>query len=242
MNNMSDKKRIIFLFLLIMVLSLLTGCGRTLSKTTTYYSLVVSPSDSYIRLESDGDFVDSLGLKGKYEIKGDKISFDEEVGANYNGYIEDKYLYYYAYDANDAKIPEEGNFDAEITDGQRTSFVFSADGSVTEHIYQEALYDITLKGSYERKGKLITCTYDSSTEDKIVRTYYVRDGVLYDLYTSDESHFSAEEIEKMEKLDQSADDGEASVLAVVIIVAILMIVFALIIFVAYKAKQGREEK
>lgn len=238
---MNRKKSIIFLMILAAVLILFSGCSRKLKKTTTFYSLDFSHSLNYIRLGSDGNYTDSIGLSGTYEIDGDKIIFSEETGSTYNGYMTDSYLYYFAYDGSDQKIPEGNSFDVQAYDGKRTTIYFSADGSVKEHIYQQGIYDFEINGKYSRDGNLITCTYGSQgTEFDII--YYVRDGVLYEAYTSDESRFPAEDIEKMEQLDEAAEEGEASILAVVLIVVILMLIIGLIVFVMIRTKKNREEK
>ena len=143
------------------VLVLFSGCSRKLKKTTTFYSLDFSHSLNYIRLGSDGNYTDSIGLSGTYEIDGDKIVFSEETGSTYNGYMTDSYLYYFAYDGNDQKIPEGNSFDVQAYDGKRTTIYFSADGSVKEHIYQQGIYDFEINGKYSRDGNLITCTYGS---------------------------------------------------------------------------------
>ena len=113
------KKRISLLIVTFCML-FMVGCGNRVEETTMYYSMVTSPSEYYIRLEDDGDFVNNAGLGGTYTLKDGKVSFTDSVGGTTYGYlVGDKYLFYMSYDGNDNVIPDSDKFDVVVYDNNR---------------------------------------------------------------------------------------------------------------------------
>lgn len=219
----------------------LVSCGDRLSKTTMFYSMIVNPSEYYIRLENDNEFVNSIGLNGYYSISGEQVTFTDAIGGKSVGYlIDDEHLLYIAYDGNDTKIPDESTFDASVFDGTRTTISFKSDGTMEKYIYQENIYNFQVLGTYERDGQFIHCTFTSRDGIETVQTYGVREGVLYEVFCSDTSEFTEAEIASISALKFKTDE-EISTLAVVIIVVMLILIFAVIFLLIFKLQKIRDK-
>lgn len=219
----------------------LVGCGDRLSETTMFYSMIVNPSEYYIRLENDNEFVNSMGLSGYYSISGDQVTFTDTIGSQSVGYlIDDKHLLYTAYDGNDTKIPEGDTFDASVFDGMRTTITFNSDGTMEKYIYQENIYNFQVLGTYERNGQFIRCTFGSRDGAESVQTYGIRDGILYEAFSSDTSEFDEVQAASISELRFKTEE-EISTLAVVIIVVILILIFAVIFFLIFKLQKIRDK-
>lgn len=219
---------------------LLAGCGNRISETTMFYSMVTSPSEYYIRLEKDGDFVNNAGLNGTYEINGDEVTFHDVVGGETTGYlVDDKYLFYFAYDGNDNTIPDSDTFSTAVYDGIRTTITFNDDGTMDKYIYQENIYNYQLLGTYERQGNLITCTFVSKNGDKSTQTYGIYNGTLYEVLSSDTEDFTETQIASISQLKLTQEE-EVSVLAVVMIVIALLAIFVIIFYLMYALKKTKK--
>ncbi len=232
------KKKISFILITLCAVTVfLTGCGTRLSETTVFYSMVVSPSDYYIRLESDNDFYYSGGLSGTYAVKNKKVTFTESSGGTSTGYLLDgEHLLYTAYDGDDSKVPDGSRFDVKVYDGMRTTITFTSDGTVEKYIYQENIYDFKLSGTYERDGALIHCTFPSKSGQATEQTYGVYDGVLYEVFCSDVSEFGEQQAASISQLDFIPED-EISLVAVVMIVVMLLIIFLTVFLLIYKLQK-----
>ncbi len=235
-------KKIFRILLLAFCMLALTGCNGKISETTMFYSMITAPSEYYIRLEKDGDFVNNAGLNGTYEIKGDKVTFHDEVGSESTGYlIDNTYLLYIAYDGNDNKIPDGDTFDVSVFDGTRTTLTFNADGTMDKYIYWENLYNYQLLGTYERDGDFIKCTIVSKSGAKTVQTYAVHDGVLYEVLSADKNDFSDAAVASISQLKLPVEE-EVSVLAVVMIVLMLIVIIGTVVFLIYKLNNNNGSK
>ena len=231
-------KKYLRIFLLALCMLVLTGCNGKISKTTMFYSMITSPSEYYIRLEEDGDFVNNAGLNGTYEIKGDKVIFYDEIGSESVGYlIDDTYLFYIAYDGNDNKIPDSDTFDVSIFDGTRTTLTFNADGTMDKYIYWENLYNYQLLGTYERDGNFIRCTFVSTSGAKTVQTYGVYNGVLYEVMSADVNDFNDAAVASISQL-KLPEEEETSILAVVMIVLMLIVIIGTVVLLIYKLNKN----
>lgn len=232
-------KKNIGILTVILCMLLLAGCGSKISETTMFYSMVTSPSDYYIRLEEDGSFVNNAGLNGTYKIDGDKVTFHDVVGGDTIGYlVDDKYLFYFAYDGNENTIPDGDTFDAAVYDGSRTTLTFNEDGTMEMYIYQENIYNFQLLGTYERQGNLITCTFPSKSGGISTNTYGVYQGILYEVFSSDMEDFTEAQVASISQLG-IAPAEEISVLAVVMIVAALLAIFVIIFYLLYALRKTK---
>ncbi len=247
------KKNIGFIILAMISIMILAGCeNKKLDETAIYYSTMSSPSEFYIRLEADGDFIYGAGLSGKYVLDGKKITFNESNGGVTEGYLTDdgKYVLYNAFDGYDEKIPEDERFDITCFDGARTSLIFKEDGKMEKYIYAENYMDYHFGGTYERKGDLIICTYNSSEGTPYVQIYGVYDGVLYEAFSSLREDFSEKDLASIDQLGFEDNGEPVNILAVVMICIVLIIIFAIIMFFLFalgrnnkkKASKGRKNK
>ena len=228
------KKKISYMLICMMVVILLTGCGNSLDKTTVFFSMIVSPDSNYIRLEKDGDFYVSTGLKGKYEVKDNTVTLNDEQGSSSTGYLikDGQYFIYESYSAYEEKIPESDRFEIICFDGQRTSLTFHADGTMEKDIYESNYIDYHVTGSYERKGELIICSINNKENQELKQTYAVKDGILYECYSSLQSDFDNETVQKIINHDYGDDD--LNVMAVVIIIGLVIVIFTILCVFIYK--------
>lgn len=239
------KKVALFVSALTLMTVALTGCAsKTLKNTTMYYSMQTNPSSLYLRLQADGEYVDSTGLSGTYEINDDVVTFNESYGSVYERRLihDQKYLLYFAYDGYDDLVPDTDTFDLVAFDGKRTTLTFKEDGYFEEWIYQEGYMEYNAIGSYVRDGDFLTVTIPHADEDDTIMTYAIYEGVVYEVYSSDTSDFTDPEVASMSQI-KFDDDGEPlNTLAVVMIVGIVLILFAIIIIFIYKLKDNTKTK
>ena len=228
-------------FACLFMLLLLAGCGKHVKTATTYYTLVNrAPNYDFFRLEADGNFVSGRGLKGSYELKKGVVTFSENEGGKTEGYIEGNYLFYFAYDKGTEKIPDGERFNVKISD-THSNFTFSEDGSFTEIVkYSDPTSANAWKGTYVRSGNILTLTMTMQDNTEVVRVYGIRDGLMYNAYSCDESLFDADAIATVEEAEKKAAEKETGILGVVLIVVIMLIVLALIFFIIIFSQKKKQ--
>ncbi len=247
------KKNISFIILVMISMMIFAGCdNKKLDETEIYYSTMSNPAEFYIRLEADGDYINGAGLSGKYELEDEKITFKESNGGVTEGYLvnDGKYIFYNAFDGYGDRIPEADKFDITCFDGARTSLIFKEDGKMEKYIYEENYMDYHFGGTYERKGNLIVCTYNSSEGTPYTQMYGIYDGVLYEAFSSVREDFSEKDLASVDQLGFEDNGEPVSILAVVMIGIVLAIIFAIIMFFLFalgknnkkKASKGRKNK
>lgn len=225
----------------------LVACGnKFIEKTTVYFSMIVSPSTNYIRLESDGDYYITTGqqsLKGKYEVDGDTLTLNEENGSTSYGYFinDNKYFLYESYNGYEDKIPDDDKFNIICFDGVRCSVTFKKDGKMAKDIYEENYINYHAEGTYKRNGNLITCVFVNTDDSITEQTYAVKDGVLYEAYSSNLSDFAGDkEIAKIANADYG--DDTIDVIIVVVIVVLVIVIFGVIMFFLYGNKNKKNKR
>jgi hypothetical protein len=239
------KKAALFVSVLTLMAVALTGCdSKTLKHTTMYYSMESNPSSIYLRLQADGEYIDSTGLNGTYEINGDIVTFNESYGSVYEKPLihDQKYLLYFAYDGYDDLVPDTDTFNLVAFDGKRTTLTFKDDGYFEEWIYQEGYMEFNAIGSYERDGDFLKVKIPHADEEDTLMTFAVYEGVIYEVYSSEVSDFTDPEVASMSQINFDDDGEPVNTLAVVMIVGIVLILFGIVIIFIYKLKDNTRTK
>ena len=240
MNKMKNKKTVLLASLLLGIL--LTACGKHVKTATTYYSLVSrSANYSFIRLEADGNFYNNRGLTGTYEINDGKIKFFENNGGTTEGFLDGDYLFYFVYDKGKDKIPDSESFSIKVSD-THSNFTFTEDGSFTEIVkYADPTSAGAWKGTYKREGNILRLSMVMKGGEQVERVYGIKDGMMYNAYSCDESLFDADSIATVEEAERKAAEKETGILGVLLIVIIMLVVLAAVIFIIVYSQKKKQK-